>query len=142
MSSPALKILVADDDPVFQALAQSSLRKAGHAVDVVSDGAAALEALTDKYDAAILDLIMPHVDGFRLIALIRSTPSLEHLPIVVLSSRNDASAVEEAYRLGANGFETKPVNWALFPLHLDYVVRTARTTADLRAKLGGPKQST
>lgn len=135
MAPSRLKVLIADDDPVFQALAQSSLQIAGHAADIVDDGAAALEALRTRYDAVIVDLIMPNVDGFRLIALIRSTPGLEYLPIVVLSSRNDAAAVEEAYRLGADAFETKPVNWALFPLHLAHIVRTARTIADLKSKL-------
>lgn len=135
MAPSRLKVLIADDDPVFQALAQSSLQSAGHAADTVDDGAAALEALRTRYDAAIVDLIMPNVDGFRLIALIRSTPGLGHLPIVVLSSRNDAAAVEEAYRLGADAFETKPVNWTLFPLHLAHIVRTARTIADLKSKL-------
>lgn len=136
MAPSHLRILIADDDPVFQLLAQSSLHSAGHAVDSVGDGAAALEALRGNYDAVIVDLVMPNIDGFRLIALIRSTPGLEHLPIVVLSSRNDASAVEEAYRLGANAFETKPVNWTLFPLHLTHVVQTVRTIADLKAQLG------
>lgn len=130
-----LRILVADDDPVFQTLAQASLRNAGHLVDAVSDGAGALEALRNPYDAAIVDLIMPLIDGFRLIALIRSTPGLESLPIIVLSSRNDVAAVEEAYRLGANAFETKPVNWTLFPIHLQHVVHTERTIASLRSAL-------
>lgn len=127
------RVLVADDDPVFQALVQTNLVNAGHIVDAVSDGAAALDALRQAYDVAIVDLIMPRIDGFRLIALIRSTPQLEDLPIIVLSSRSDVAAVEEAYRLGANAFETKPVNWSLFPVHLKHVVQTSRTICELTA---------
>lgn len=133
-STPA-KILVADDDPVFQALVANRLTTAGYEVDIAGDGAAALIALQKPYDAAIVDLVMPCVDGFRLIALIRATPRLEDLPIIVLSSRNDPEALREAYRLGANAYETKPVNWALFPLHLSHVMRTCQKISELNAAL-------
>ncbi len=96
-------------------LAKTSLQNAGHEVDTADDGAAALEALQAGYDAVIVDLVMPHIDGFRLIALIRSTPALEDLPIVVLSSRNDASAVEEAYRLGRRRLRDETCELDAFP---------------------------
>lgn len=131
-----LTALIADDDPVFVSLATSCLATAGHDVDTASDGAAALQALEGKsYNVAIIDLAMPKIDGFRLIALIRATPGWEDLPIMVLSARNDAAAVEEAYRLGANAFETKPVNWALFPSHMRHVVRTCAEHAALKARV-------
>jgi CheY-like chemotaxis protein len=128
----SLRILVADDDPVFTTLASSSLAGAGFGSRVVRDGAEALDALQcDDFDIALVDLSMPRVDGFRLIAWVRSTPRLQYLPIIVLSARNDVAAIEEAYGLGANGYQTKPINWALLPTHIRYIAGQARTTYSL-----------
>ncbi|MEQ1717351.1 MAG: response regulator [Hyphomicrobium sp.] len=131
-----LRVLVADDDPVFVSIAEACLVQAGHDVHPVRDGGDALQALNSAtYDVAIIDLSMPRIDGFRLIALIRSTPHLESLPIIVMSSRNDVAAVEEAFRLGANAFETKPVNWTLFPVKMRQVVRCSTAHAALKAQV-------
>ncbi len=131
-----LRVLVADDDPIFVSLASSTLRRAGCDVRIANDGVEALEALErEPFGLALVDLSMPRIDGFRLIALIRSTPRLASLPIVVLSSLTDAEAIEEAYALGANAFQSKPVNWALFPVHLRHILHCARQLADTQAQL-------
>lgn len=118
-----LRALVADDDPLFTEVASSALRRFGCAVTVVGDGAAALEALLGRsFDMALIDLSMPHIDGFRLIGLVRSTPRLADLPIMVMTVRDDREAIEEARRLGANWYTTKPVNWAQFRVHMQQVL--------------------
>ena len=123
--SPPLTILVVDDDPVFALLVQACLERAGHAVQVVNDGGKAIERLTGRgFDLAMIDLSMPRVDGFRLIALIRHTPRLAKLPIMVVSSRTDQKGIEEVQRLGANGFASKPVDWATLPATVETVMRT------------------
>ncbi|MGE0055262.1 MAG: PleD family two-component system response regulator [Hyphomicrobium sp.] len=138
-----MNVLVADDDPLFCALAKNCLVKAGHEVRIVPDGAQALEALARaRHHVAVVDLSMPQIDGFRLIALIRATPALEDLPIIVLSSRGDVASVEEAYRLGANTFLTKPVDWSVFTCHLNHVVRTSMAFAELRSELYETKRKT
>jgi DNA-binding response OmpR family regulator len=131
-----MQILIADDDPLFTRLAASCLTGAGMEVQVAADGGEALEALqVADFEAALVDLSMPRVDGFRLLAWMRATPRLQHMPVLVLSARNDVQAIEEAYRIGANGFHTKPVNWALLPVHLRHVVSQARSTATMREEL-------
>ncbi|MGL4397150.1 MAG: response regulator [Hyphomicrobium sp.] len=132
----SLRVLVADDDPIFASLARSCLERAACTIDVVDDGAAALDALSQAhYDVALIDLAMPRIDGFRLIAMIRGTPHLETLPLIVMSSRNDVAAVEEAFHIGANAFETKPVNWALFPSKMRHLVRSNALLAALKAEV-------
>lgn len=134
--SDRLRVLVADDDPIFASLASSALRRADCEVRIATDGFEAFEALErDPFGLALVDLSMPRVDGFRLIALIRSTPRLASLPIVVLSSITDGEAIEEAYALGANAFQSKPVNWELFPIHLRHVLQSARQLADVQTQL-------
>lgn len=131
-----LKILVADDDPIFASIARSCLARTSADIVFARDGAEAFEALDRRpFDLALVDLSMPKVDGFRLIALIRATPRLRELPIIVMSSRNDLDAVQEAYELGANAFQNKPINWSLFPTHMLHIVARARETSALKSEV-------
>lgn len=137
-----MHILIADDDPLFTRLAASCLVGAGSSVKLAGDGAQALDALQEAdYDAALIDLSMPRIDGFRLLAWMRATPRLQYLPVIVLSARNDVQAIEEAYKLGANSFHTKPINWALLPIHIRHVVTQARAVAELRSELNRLKSA-
>ncbi len=130
------RVLVADDDPIFAATAASCLRREDYVVQHAADGYEAFEALgSADFDLAMVDLSMPRIDGFRLIALIRATPRMRMLPIIVMSSRNDVAAIDEAYALGANAFQTKPINWALFPSHMAGVIRTAKLIKDLSGEV-------
>jgi CheY-like chemotaxis protein len=118
-------ILVVDDDPVFLTLATSCLAASGFDARVACDGVEALERLQcDTFHLAMIDLAMPRIDGFRLIGLVRSTPHLARLGILVVSGRQDLDAFNEALRLGANGFLTKPIDWSLMPLHAHYMLRS------------------
>lgn len=111
-TSHAPRILVADDDPVFTCLATATLSASGFEVRVAADGVEALHLLdSERFDTVLVDLSMPRIDGFRLIALIRGTPRLAGLPILVVTMRSDAAADEEALRLGAAEILRKPVDW-------------------------------
>lgn len=122
----SLELLLADDDPIFAEIAAAALRRLGCNVTIAVDGGAALGALLSRdFDAAIVDLSMPEVDGFRLIALVRSIARLAHLPIMVVTVRDDFEAIDEARRIGANSFTTKPVNWK--SLHEEIVAVVSRT---------------
>ncbi|MFT5511042.1 MAG: PleD family two-component response regulator [Hyphomicrobiaceae bacterium] len=117
------RVLIADDDPTFLELARYTLTTAGFETIGVRDGAAAMMTLHDvPVDLAIVDLSMPRIDGFRLIALIRATPHLRRLPILVITSRTDPSAIEEGYRVGANDYITKPVIWGQLPSRVSYLI--------------------
>lgn len=108
-------ILVVDDDPTFSETASHILQRAGAEVAVAVDGADALFQLeTRAYDLAVVDLIMPKVDGLRMISTVRHTPKLASLPVVVVTSRRDVNAKEDAHRLDVALFLTKPLAWSRF----------------------------
>ncbi len=131
----ATRVLVVDDDPLFAPLAAGCLSAAGYEPSTAKDGVIAIEMLERKdFDIALVDLSMPRVDGLRLLAMIRNHKRHRHLPVMVVTSRRDIAAIEEAFRLGANTFQTKPVNWTLLPSQLRYVLRDAETVARLRAE--------
>jgi CheY-like chemotaxis protein len=115
------KILQVEDDENDVFFLRRALEKAGLAHDLfhVQDGQEAVEYLSGhapfedrtKYpfpDLLLLDLKMPRMNGFDVLAWLRAHPELKGPPVVVLSSSNQEEDVKRAYALGASDFQTKP----------------------------------
>ena len=113
-----LNILVAEDNDINALLARSALIKAGHTVDVVRSGKAAVDALTAEggahhYDVVLMDLHMPVMDGLDAIAHIRAheeAKGVPAVPILVLSADSQDTTRHGVIAHGASGFLTKPVD--------------------------------
>ncbi|MFM9941131.1 MAG: response regulator [Hyphomicrobiaceae bacterium] len=123
-------VLVVDDDPIFAALAVTCLSRAGLRTASASDGVEALDILqVQRFDVLLVDLDMPKIDGFRLIALLRGMPKLDSLAIMVVSGTRDPAAYEEALGLGADTFLTKPVEWGLLPVRARFILKRREWTS-------------
>ncbi|QTN18327.1 response regulator [Brevundimonas sp. AJA228-03] len=134
--SEEARLLFVDDDPILREFAQVNLSSALAEVDVAADGIEALEALSRRpYDVLLVDLHMPRMDGFALLAAIRNNPETIHLPVIVETGREDVEAIDRAYQAGATAFVTKPLNWRLLSYQIRYTLRSARAEAALRAGL-------
>jgi len=120
-------ILLVEDSPDDAALTLRALRKNAihNEVVVVRDGVEALEYLfaTGPYagrdphvqpTVVLLDLKMPKVGGLEVVAHLRADPRTKLLPVVILSSSNEERDIVEGYRLGANSYVRKPVDFAEF----------------------------
>jgi two-component system, response regulator len=117
-------ILLIEDDPDHELLATRALRKARIANEVraARDGEEAMELLFGQSSKApaelpqviLLDLKLPKVDGLEVLRRIRETPRTQTLPVVVLTSSDEESDIVRSYRLGANSYVRKPVNFAEF----------------------------
>ncbi len=130
------RVLVADDDPILREFATVHLATPTVEVEVAEDGLVALERLNHGgIDIALIDLDMPRMDGFELIERIRWDEQLKHLPIVVVTGREDMMAVDRAFALGATSFVVKPLNWRLLSHQLAYVLRNARAAGRVRGQL-------
>ena len=113
-----LSVLIAEDNEINAMLARATLLKAGHKVDLVGNGKAAVEAVTDgarkyRYDVVLMDLHMPIMDGLDAIALIRrheEQAGLPPVPIMVLSADSQEKTRHTVLAHGANGFVTKPLD--------------------------------
>ncbi len=139
------RILIADDDPILQDIARCSLESETCEVISALDGAAAMHTLLGgAFDLALIDLSMPRIDGFRLIALIRATPPIEDLPIIVITTCDDTESIEEGFRVGANDYLIKPIDWASLPARIDDLLanpgRTAAATPDILQRKRGPSE--
>ncbi len=102
-----MRLLLVEDDRLLGEGVQLALRRAGHAVDWLQDGASALQALSsNEFDLLILDLGLPRIDGQALIGQLRAKRI--HLPILVLTARDRVSDRVAALDAGADDFLGKP----------------------------------
>ena len=100
-------ILVVDDEEPFRRLLKNELTRKGYGVEVAADGGAALELLRDKaFDAVLLDVVMPGVDGISLMKKLREDGSAP--PIIVLTGKATVETAVEAMKNGAYDYLTKP----------------------------------
>jgi two-component system cell cycle response regulator len=106
-----VKILVADDDPVSRRLLQAALVSFGHQVVEVENGAAAIAALSvpDAPSFAILDWMMPDIDGLAVCRAVRQNPG-RYVYMILLTGRDASADMIEALDAGADDFLTKPFN--------------------------------
>lgn len=100
------KILVIDDSPEITRLLQNVLLQAGYRVVVHTDPQAALSAVEEERpDLVILDICMPHLDGWEVCRRIRE---VSPVPILMLTVLSESPNVERSLRAGADGYMTKP----------------------------------
>ena len=117
-------VLVADDDAFSRAMATSKLDALDVNLVEAENGEKAMMLLQEhKIDLAIIDLEMPVIDGFMLLGCIRGHPRLKHIPVVVLTGREDREAMTQALSKGATSFLQKPLNWTAFGEHIRHLVQ-------------------
>lgn len=101
-------ILIADDDPDMLALTKFKLEQNGHRVVTAKDGREALEqARTEEPDVAVLDIMMPHVDGLAVCHEL-SSGSSHPTRILLLTAKGREADVEAGFRAGADDYVIKP----------------------------------
>ncbi|MBI3567464.1 MAG: response regulator [Gemmatimonadetes bacterium] len=103
-------VLVEDDEPHIGRIIQTKLEQGPFRVTLVYDGAEALRALEQYPDVALvlLDLMMPEKDGLEVLAAMRADPRWRALPCMILTAAGQDERFDEAMRLGANDYLTKP----------------------------------
>jgi len=104
-----LRVVIADDDTTVVALLKTTLESYGIECAVASEGDQALELMrAAPPDAAILDVIMPNMDGLEVLAAVRNDPALRDVRLLLLSALQQESDIVRAFGLGADDYVTKP----------------------------------
>jgi two-component system KDP operon response regulator KdpE len=106
VTASPLKVLVIDDEPPIRKLLRMGLGTQGYVVLEAENGTAALERFAEAPDIVILDLGLPDIAGHDLLRALRARD--DHVPIIVLSSREDETGKVQALDLGADDYVTKP----------------------------------
>jgi len=103
-------VLVADDEPHIGRIVKTKLEQGPFRVTLVFDGTEALDALAahDDIKLVLLDLMMPHLSGLEVLERMRADARWSSLPCVILTAAGQDQRYDEAMRLGASDFITKP----------------------------------
>jgi two-component system, OmpR family, response regulator len=137
-----VRVLLVEDDDTIAAFVEKGLREAGFAVDRASDGRSGLQrALADSYDAVIVDVMLPQMDGIDLIDSLRA----KHVrtPVLILSAKRSVDDRVRGLQAGGDDYLTKPFAFAELLARVQALIRRATgaaeptrlTVADLRLDL-------
>jgi class 3 adenylate cyclase len=110
-TSPSGRILIADDNRVNQLLLARGLEQQGHTVVFAEHGREALDLLRhDNFDLMLLDVLMPVLDGYQVLAELKLEPHLRDIPVIMTSSLDELDSVVKCVEMGAEDYLTKPIN--------------------------------
>jgi two-component system cell cycle response regulator DivK len=117
------RILVAEDRPTSLELIRTVLESAGHEVIEALDGQQAIEKASDNpVDLVLLDLQMPKVNGFGVLAELREDPRYAHIPIVALTASAMQGDRERALAAGFSSYVTKPVELTVLRSEIERLI--------------------
>lgn len=131
-------VLFVEDDDVIREATQLALERDGFAVTAVPDGLLGLEAFrTDRPDIALLDVMVPGLDGVSLCRRIRDESTV---PVIMLSARADSIDVVLGLEAGADDYVTKPFDGAVLVARIRAVLRRFGHAGGTPGDFGGPGQ--
>jgi two-component system OmpR family response regulator len=123
-----MRVLVVEDDPKIAAFIIKGLEQAGFAVDHAADGEDGLHlALNEAYDAAIIDLMLPKLDGLSLIEELRRQQ--RDTPVIILSARRSVADRVKGLQTGGDDYLVKPFSFAELLARVQALIRRGSGTA-------------
>ena len=125
--SAPFTVLAVDDDPLIRELMRAKLEGERCRVITAADGLVALEVLEHQdVDIVLLDLDMPRMNGFDVLARMKARPRWREIPVMVVSSMKDVWSIGRAFGAGATSFVIKPFDWPWLECQLKFVLRAHR----------------
>jgi two-component system OmpR family response regulator len=137
-----MRLLLIEDDVKTASFVTKGLRQNGYAIDHVADGETGLQmAVSEPYDAAIVDIMLPRLDGLRLISELRRKKN--NLPVIILSARGSTNDRVKGLETGSDDYLTKPFAFSELLARVQALLRrasgaseaTSLTVADLSMNL-------
>ncbi len=106
-----MKLLLVEDNPMNRDMLSRRLLRCGYEVATAEDGEEALRKAVDECpDLILMDLCLPLLDGWEATRRIKSTPTMQHLPVIALTAHALSGDYQKAIDAGCDDYETKPVN--------------------------------
>ena len=129
------RILIADDDKNIRRLLSAVLKNAGYTTVTAENGAEALKVLdSEEIDLAVVDVMMPVMDGYELTQALRA--AREDLPILMVSARQLPEDRKKGFLSGTDDYITKPVDEEELVLRIRALLRRARIASEHRLTVG------
>ena len=105
------KVLIVEDSRTISMVMEKMLTERGYSVKVANHGLAALHVIQSfKPDAILLDIRLPHIDGYQICVVVRNIARFKHTPIIIVSGLSDQTSIHRALESGANDYLVKPVD--------------------------------
>jgi len=105
------RILAVDDEKHIVRLVEVNLQRAGYDVDTAYDGREALEKVkASPPDLIVLDVMMPHLDGFSVLKALKQDATTKHIPVIMLTAKAQDADVFRGWQSGVDSYLTKPFN--------------------------------
>lgn len=103
-----IKILIVEDDPFISEVYTLKLESKGYKVDAAEDGQAGLDMIKNNtYDIILLDILMPKLDGFKVLERLKMVPEFNKIPVIVLTNLSQKKDIKRGLELGADDFIIK-----------------------------------
>lgn len=102
-------VMIVDDVPLNRSFVRMLLEERNYRIIEAEDGQKALDLIKkDMPDLILLDIVMPNLNGFETLKIIRGTPELQHLPVILVSTVEEFSSKREGFLIGADDYIVKP----------------------------------
>jgi len=130
-----MRLLLIEDDPKIALFVKTGLKEAGFAVDHVADGEDGLHlALTEPYDIAVVDLMLPKVEGLSIIKKMREQQI--HIPVLILSAKRSVDERVEGLQTGGDDYLVKPFAFSELVARIQALMRrSSRVAAPAELKI-------
>ncbi|MBI2377556.1 MAG: EAL domain-containing protein [Deltaproteobacteria bacterium] len=127
------RVLIVDDDPVNLEMIELRLSHAGFEVRTATGGREAIERIAaEVFDLVLLDVMMPEVDGFEVLAAVRPRLSSLELPVIMVTAMQQHAETVRALGLGANDYVTKPIDFPVLLARVETQLSLRRLSSALR----------
>ncbi len=124
-----MRVLLVEDDPTIAQFVEKGLREASYAVDHASDGLTGLErAVAEPYDVAIVDVMLPRMDGLSMIDALRARGV--RLPVLILSAKRSVDDRVRGLQAGGDDYLTKPFAFAELLARVQALIRRSTGAAE------------
>ncbi|MBW1780184.1 MAG: response regulator transcription factor [Deltaproteobacteria bacterium] len=124
-----MRILVVEDDKKIASFIAKGLKEAGFAVDIAHDGVDGLHlGLTEPYDAAVVDIMLPGLDGLSLIERLRTKKI--SIPVIILSARRSVDDRVKGLQTGGDDYLTKPFSFSELLARIQALIRRSTRTSE------------
>lgn len=130
------KILIVDDIPNNLKLLGNILRNEGYRVSFAENGKKALEAVSYKeFDLILLDIMMPEMDGYEVLEILKADPFTAKVPVIMLSAKDETNSLVKCFEAGAVDYVTKPYKQqellARIKTHIELIATTKLLSSEL-----------